>query len=114
MLGNRWIGTVFRFVWIRSIDCWVIDVSKIIDRYSPVTVVRPVGFLVHRNICDGAVLVTTPQLVAIEDVKKECNFCLRTGIAILGIVENMSGYVCPNCKVQIHLLRVFSGVEAVI
>ncbi|BES98802.1 unnamed protein product [Nesidiocoris tenuis] len=50
------------------------------------------------NICDGAVLVTTPQLVAIEDVKKECNFCLRTGIAILGIVENMSGYVCPNCK----------------
>lgn len=42
--------------------------------------------------CDGAVIVTTPQLVAIEDVRKEITFCKKTGIPILGIVENMSGF----------------------
>lgn len=47
--------------------------------------------------CDGAIIVTTPQEVAIEDVRKEITFCKKTGIPILGIIENMSGYVCPHC-----------------
>ncbi|GBP68249.1 Cytosolic Fe-S cluster assembly factor NUBP2 homolog [Eumeta japonica] len=46
----------------------------------------------------GAILVTTPQQVAIEDVRKEITFCRKTGIKIFGIVENMSGYECPNCS----------------
>ncbi|CAH0388677.1 unnamed protein product [Bemisia tabaci] len=48
--------------------------------------------------CDGAILVTTPQAVAIEDVRKELTFCRKTSIPILGIVENMSGFVCPHCS----------------
>jgi Mrp family chromosome partitioning ATPase len=48
--------------------------------------------------CDGAILVTTPQEVALEDVRKEVTFCRKTGIPIIGIVENMSGFVCPNCQ----------------
>lgn len=52
-----------------------------------------------RNLnCDGAILVTTPQAVAIEDVRKELTFCRKTQIPIIGIVENMSGFVCPNCS----------------
>ncbi len=47
---------------------------------------------------DGAVLVTTPQEVALQDVRKEIDFCRKVGIPILGIVENMSGFVCPSCK----------------
>ncbi|VEN55948.1 unnamed protein product [Callosobruchus maculatus] len=47
--------------------------------------------------CDGAVIVTTPQSIAIEDVRKEITFCKKTGIPVLGIIENMSGYVCPHC-----------------
>lgn len=47
--------------------------------------------------CDGAVIVTTPQEVSLEDVRKELTFCNKTGIKVLGIVENMSGFVCPNC-----------------
>ncbi len=47
---------------------------------------------------DGAILVTTPQEVALLDVRKEIHFCKRAGIPILGLVENMSGFVCPNCK----------------
>jgi UBX domain-containing protein 1 len=45
----------------------------------------------------GAVLVTTPQAVATSDVRKEINFCFKTQIPILGVVENMSGYTCPCC-----------------
>jgi len=46
----------------------------------------------------GAVVVTTPQAVATADVKKELNFCVKTSINVLGVVENMSGFVCPNCS----------------
>ncbi|XP_055531075.1 cytosolic Fe-S cluster assembly factor NUBP2 homolog [Wyeomyia smithii] len=46
---------------------------------------------------DGAIIVTTPQEMALEDVRKEVTFCKKTGIPIIGIVENMSGFVCPNC-----------------
>ena len=48
---------------------------------------------------DGALIVTTPQEVALLDVRKELDFCRKAGIRVLGIVENMSGFVCPNCKV---------------
>jgi Mrp family chromosome partitioning ATPase len=46
----------------------------------------------------GAVVVTTPQAISISDVKKELNFCRKTGIRVLGVVENMAGFVCPNCS----------------
>lgn len=45
----------------------------------------------------GAVLVTTPQAVATSDVRKEANFCVKTAIPVLGVIENMSGYACPCC-----------------
>jgi Mrp family chromosome partitioning ATPase len=51
---------------------------------------------------DGAVLVTTPQAVALADVRKELNFCRKVGLPILGVVENMSGFVCPHCAVRLH------------
>lgn len=46
---------------------------------------------------DGAIIVTTPQSVATADVKKEINFCRKVELNILGIVENMSGFICPHC-----------------
>lgn len=46
---------------------------------------------------DGAVIVTTPQRVATADVKKEINFCRKVELNILGLVENMSGFICPYC-----------------
>ncbi|KAI1361929.1 cytosolic Fe-S cluster assembly factor CFD1 [Xylaria arbuscula] len=45
----------------------------------------------------GAVVVTTPQAVATADVKKELNFCVKTSIPVIGVIENMAGFVCPNC-----------------
>jgi Mrp family chromosome partitioning ATPase len=46
----------------------------------------------------GAVVVTTPQAISISDVKKELNFCEKTNLKVLGVVENMSGFVCPHCR----------------
>lgn len=59
----------------------------------------------------GAVVVTTPQAVSVSDVKKELNFCRKTGVEILGVLENMAGFVCPHCA---HCTDVFSkgGGEA--
>lgn len=47
---------------------------------------------------DGALIVTTPQEVSLLDVRKEINFCRKSGTPVLGVVENMSGFVCPNCS----------------
>ena len=46
----------------------------------------------------GAIVVTTPQEVAVSDVRRELNFCKKRSIPVIGIIENMSGFVCPNCK----------------
>jgi Mrp family chromosome partitioning ATPase len=46
----------------------------------------------------GAVIVTTPQEIALLDVRKEINFCAKAGITVVGIVENMAGFVCPHCN----------------
>jgi len=46
---------------------------------------------------DGAIIVTTPQQVATADVRKEINFCKKVNFNILGVIENMSGFICPYC-----------------
>lgn len=56
-----------------------------------------VQYLAEAGI-DGAVIVTTPQEVALLDVRKEIDFCRKVNLPILGIVENMSGFVCPTCS----------------
>ncbi|KEG12280.1 putative nucleotide-binding protein [Trypanosoma grayi] len=68
----------------------------------------------HLTLCEvlqplspsGAVVVTTPQDVATDDVKKELSFCHKMGLRCLGIVENMSGFVCPHCA---HCTDIFSS-----
>ncbi len=45
----------------------------------------------------GAVVVTTPQNVAINDVRKSISFCNSLDLPVLGVIENMSGFKCPKC-----------------
>ena len=45
----------------------------------------------------GTVLVTTPQDVALSDVQKAYEMCKRMSVPVIGIVENMSAFVCPHC-----------------
>ncbi|XP_022450176.1 cytosolic Fe-S cluster assembly factor NUBP2 isoform X2 [Neophocaena asiaeorientalis asiaeorientalis] len=45
----------------------------------------------------GALVVTTPQAVSVGDVRRELTFCKKVGLRVIGVVENMSGFVCPHC-----------------
>ncbi|KAH0429361.1 hypothetical protein CKAH01_14496 [Colletotrichum kahawae] len=58
---------------------------------------------------DGAVVVTTPQEVSLLDVRKEIDFCRKAGIRILGLAENMAGFVCPKCTNQSEIFRATTG-----
>jgi Mrp family chromosome partitioning ATPase len=58
---------------------------------EPLSVCQLIGNL------DGAVVVTTPQKVAAIDVRKSITFCRTMHVPVLGVVENMSGFVCPKC-----------------
>lgn len=51
----------------------------------------------------GAVIVTTPQDVATLDARKSVHFIQKLGLPVLGIIENMSGMICPHCKEAIDL-----------
>src|SRR5512133_472551 len=51
----------------------------------------------------GAVIVTTPQDVATLDAKKSAKFVEKLGLPVIGVIENMSGMVCPHCGEQIEL-----------
>lgn len=58
---------------------------------------------------DGAVIVTTPQKVAAVDVRKSISFCKRVMVPVLGVVENMSGFVCPKCGELTQILPAGGG-----
>ncbi|MFH0921840.1 MAG: Mrp/NBP35 family ATP-binding protein [Fibrobacterota bacterium] len=51
----------------------------------------------------GAIIVTTPQSVATFDVRKSIDFCRKLSLPITGIVENMSGFVCPHCHKNTYI-----------
>lgn len=60
----------------------------------------------------GAVIVTTPQEVAILDITKAVNFVRTIGLPVIGIIENMSGMVCPHCGEEIDLFGKGGGERA--
>lgn len=58
---------------------------------------------------DGAVIVTTPQDVALNDVRKSISFCRHVQLPIIGVIENMSGFVCPHCGVATDIFKTGGG-----
>ncbi len=61
---------------------------------------------VAKTIPDAyALLVTTPQEVSLIDVRKSYNFCRKVKMRILGLVENMSGFICPHCGKEVDLFK---------
>jgi ATP-binding protein involved in chromosome partitioning len=58
---------------------------------------------------DGAVLVTTPQGVATVDVFKSVDFCRKVKLPILGVIENMSGFICSKCGETTNIFGINGG-----
>lgn len=65
---------------------------------EPMTVLKTVP----EALC---VVVTTPQEVSLSDVRKSINFLQYANANVLGVVENMSGLVCPHCHKDINLFK---------
>ena len=61
---------------------------------------------------NGAVIVTTPQDVAILDSRKSVGFAKQLKIPFVGIIENMSGFICPHCGEEIDLFGKGGGEKA--
>ena len=72
----------------------------------------------HMNVAqllpesDGAVIVTTPQEVALLDSRKSVKFAETLKMPVIGIVENMSGLICPHCGKEINIFKSGGGEKA--
>ncbi len=58
---------------------------------------------------DGAVVVTTPQDVSTADVRRSISFCRQLDLRVLGVIENMSGFVCPHCGTLTDIFKSGGG-----
>jgi len=61
---------------------------------------------------DGSIVVTTPQEVALLDSRKSVNFSKSLKLPVIGIIENMSGMICPHCGERIDLFKIGGGKKA--
>lgn len=58
---------------------------------------------------DGALIVTTPQEVSLSDVRRSITFCRQLNLPVLGVIENMSGFLCPACGEILDIFKSGGG-----
>ncbi|MBW1972467.1 MAG: Mrp/NBP35 family ATP-binding protein [Deltaproteobacteria bacterium] len=58
---------------------------------------------------NGTVIVTTPQELSLLNTKKVIQFALKMNIPVIGLIENMSGMVCPHCNQTVEIFRSGGG-----
>ena len=59
--------------------------------------------LSQRTRLSGAVIVSTPQDLALIDARKGLNMFVKVGVPVLGLIENMSHFICPECGAESHI-----------
>lgn len=74
------------------------DLDFLVVDCPPGTGDEPLSVMQLLGTSAYGIVVTTPQQVAIDDVRRSITFCKQLGNPVLGIVENMSGFICPKCK----------------
>ena len=85
------------------------DLDYLIIDSPPGTGDEPLSVCQLIGEMDGAVIVTTPQKVAEVDVRKSVTFCRQIRVPVIGVVENMSGFICPKCGELTQILRSGAG-----
>lgn len=99
--GPRKMGVIKQFLtdveWGR-LDYLVVDTP-------PGTGDEPLSICQLVEDADGAVIVTTPQEVALTAVRRSIDFCRQLSMPVIGVVENMSGYVCPKCGERTDIFK---------
>ncbi|XP_065900023.1 cytosolic Fe-S cluster assembly factor nubp1-A-like isoform X2 [Dysidea avara] len=105
--GPKKNGLIKQF--LRDVDWGSVD-YLIVDT-PPGTSDEHLSIVQYLSDChvDGAIVITTPQEVSLMDVRKEINFCQKVNLPVIGVVENMSVFVCPNCKTQSQIFPPTTG-----
>ena len=108
MRGSAKAGLVRQFLenvaW-GDLDCLVVDCP-------PGTGDEPLSMVQLLNTnTSSAIIVTTPQQMATIDVEKSISFCRQLNLPISGIIENMSGFVCPHCHKSTDIFSSGGGQE---
>jgi len=88
------------------------DLDYLVVDLPPGTGDAPLSVAQFIKHVSGAIVVTTPQDVALLDSRKAVNFARKLKIPVIGILENMSGFVCPNCGKEINLFKTGGGERA--
>ncbi len=85
------------------------DLDYLIIDSPPGTGDEPLSVCQLLGKVDGAVVVTTPQKVSVDDVRRSITFCTKLDMNVLGVVENMNGFVCPKCKEITYIFKSGNG-----
>jgi ATP-binding protein involved in chromosome partitioning len=106
--GPLKMGAIKQFIG----DCNWGELDYLIIDLPPGTGDEPLSIAQLIPNCDGTVIVTTPQDVALVSVRKSINFVKKMNMPIIGIVENMSGFKCPYCGKEIDIFKTGGGIKA--
>jgi ATP-binding protein involved in chromosome partitioning len=85
------------------------ELDYLIIDSPPGTGDEPLSVIQLLGDADGAIIVTTPQDIALIDVRKAITFCRQVNLPVLGVVENMSGFVCPYCGKTVNIFKSGGG-----
>jgi ATP-binding protein involved in chromosome partitioning len=88
-----------------ELDYMVVDLP-------PGTGDEPLSVVQLMKEVDGAIIVTTPQDLALLDSRKAVNFAEIVKVPVIGIVENMSGFTCPHCGKVINIFKYGGGEKS--
>lgn len=105
--GPKKTGAIRQFLSDVSWD----DLDILLVDNPPGTGDEPLTVLQSISSLDGVVIVTTPQSVALEDVEKCINMTKKLNIRIFGVIENMSGFTCPECHEEIFIFGKGGGKQ---
>jgi ATP-binding protein involved in chromosome partitioning len=87
------------------------DLDFLLIDLPPGTSDEPLSVLQLIPDLTGAIIVTTPQEVSVLDSQKAVNMMKNMKLRVLGVVENMSGLVCPHCKESINIFSLGGGLR---
>jgi len=87
------------------------ELDYLIVDSPPGTGDEPLSVIQLLEDADGAIVVTTPQDIALSDVRKAITFCRQVNLPIIGVIENMSGFVCPYCGKTVDIFKSGGGQE---
>ncbi|MFP4070831.1 MAG: P-loop NTPase [Desulfovibrionales bacterium] len=99
------IGLIRQFV--EDVD-WG-DLDYLVADCPPGTGDEPLSVMQTLGPDAYGLIVTTPQGIAVDDVRRSITFCRQVGNPVLGVVENMAGFVCPKCNEEVQIFNKGGG-----